>query len=75
MTLRIEVDVDRCEAHADCEQVAPELYQLDDAGELHLQLEDEVPPELAGPAEAGARACPVAALRVVGSEQAVERSE
>ncbi|MGP3916598.1 ferredoxin [Nonomuraea sp. 10N515B] len=60
---RIEVDRDRCEGHGLCEQTAPEIYQLDHEGELDLLFED-VPAQLRGKAEAGARVCPVAALRI-----------
>lgn len=61
---RIEFDRDRCEGHGLCEQTAPEVYRLDDDCELEL-LVDEVPPELQVKAEAGARVCPVAALRLL----------
>lgn len=60
----IELDRPRCEGHGLCEQTAPEIYRLDDDGELEVLIED-VPPELRAKAEAGARVCPVAALRVV----------
>jgi ferredoxin len=61
---RIELDRDRCEGHGLCEETAPEIYRLDDDGELELLVED-VPPQLQAKAEAGARVCPVAALRVL----------
>lgn len=61
--MRVEVDRDRCEGHGLCEQTAPAVYRLDDEGELELLLED-IPPDLRAVAEAGARVCPVAALRV-----------
>lgn len=60
---RIEFDRDRCEGHGLCEEAAPEVYRLDDDAELEL-LVGEVPPELHAQAEAGARVCPVAALRL-----------
>ncbi|GHD24845.1 hypothetical protein GCM10007147_21430 [Nocardiopsis kunsanensis] len=60
----IQLDRDRCEGHGLCEDAAPEIYRLDDDCELEL-LVDEVSPELRSKAEAGARVCPVAALRVV----------
>ena len=62
--VRIEVDRDRCEGHGMCEATAPEVYRLDDDGELEILLED-LPPDLRLKAEAGARVCPVAALHVV----------
>lgn len=60
---RIDVDRDRCEGHGLCEQTAPEVYRLDDDGELEVLVHD-LPAELVAKAEAGARVCPVAALRV-----------
>ena len=62
--MRIEVDRERCDGFGFCEQAAPELVQLDDEGEPEV-LTDAVLAELAGKAEAAARACPVAALRFV----------
>lgn len=32
----IVVDFERCEGHGLCEQTAPEVFRLDDEGELHL---------------------------------------
>ena len=60
---RIVVDRDRCEGHGLCEQTAPQVYRLDDDGQLEI-LVDDVPPSLLAMAEAGARVCPVAALRL-----------
>jgi ferredoxin len=61
---RIDLDELRCEGHGLCESVAPDIYRLDDEGELEILLE-VVPEELKARAEAGARVCPVAALRIV----------
>lgn len=61
--MKVVVDWDKCEGHGLCELTAPEIYQLDDEGELHLLVE-EVDGPLAERAAAGARVCPVAALRV-----------
>jgi len=61
--MRIIVDYERCEGHGLCETSAPQVYQLDDEGNVHLLVE-EVPGHLENAAAAGARACPVAALRV-----------
>lgn len=60
---RIDVDFDRCEGHGLCEQAAPEIFRLDDEGELDLLVTD-VPADMLAKAEAGARVCPVAALRI-----------
>ena len=61
--VRVDIDRDRCEGHGLCEQTAPDIYRLDDEGELEFLVTD-IPPELRAKAEAGARVCPVAALRV-----------
>lgn len=60
---RILVDHDRCEGHGLCEQTAPEVFRLDDEGELHLTHE-EVAAEQRGVVAAAVRVCPVAALRI-----------
>lgn len=62
--IRIEIDKKRCEGHGLCEQVAPEVFQLDDDGIAEVSV-DSIPMELRAKASAGARVCPVAALRLV----------
>jgi ferredoxin len=59
----IEVDLRRCEGHGLCEEAAPELFALDDAGELIVKAVD-VPADLLPQAQAAARSCPVAAIRI-----------
>ena len=64
--MRIEVDYKRCEGHGLCEDQAPDVFELDDEGDLIYRYEgQDVPGELAPDAARGAAACPVAALRVV----------
>ncbi|MBW8792401.1 MAG: ferredoxin [Streptomyces sp.] len=60
---RIVVDFERCEGHGLCEQTAPEVFRLDDEGELHL-TRDEVDAEHESLVAAAVRVCPVAALTV-----------
>jgi len=60
----INADHERCEGHGLCEQIAPEVYRVNDDGEVEL-LVDEVPDGLRAQAEAGARVCPVAALHIL----------
>jgi ferredoxin len=64
--MRVEVDFDRCEGHGFCEESAPELFELADNGELILKRSD-VPEELLEKAIVAARACPVAAIKLLGS--------
>ncbi|QNK80739.1 ferredoxin [Nakamurella sp. PAMC28650] len=60
--MQIWADRDRCEGHGLCADVAPEVYELDDDTVVMLRHR-QLPPELERKAEAGARVCPVAALR------------
>lgn len=64
--MRATVDYDRCESHGLCEVAAPQIYRLDDDGKLHLTIDEAmpVPTDLESTTAAGARACPVAALRI-----------
>jgi len=61
--MKIVLDRPRCEGHGLCEEAAPHLMHLDDAGELVLDRE-EIGAEDVAAAKAAARVCPVAALRV-----------
>lgn len=61
--MKVEVNRDKCEGHGLCEQVAPDVYHLDEEGEL-VVLHEELSPELESDARSGARSCPVAALLV-----------
>lgn len=60
----IEVVEGRCEGHGLCETAAPQLYRLSELGHVEV-LVSALPAELVPLAEAGARLCPVNALRVV----------
>ncbi|MGI5516189.1 ferredoxin [Streptomyces sp. CA-106131] len=61
--MRIVLDRARCEGHGLCEEAAPQLMHLDDDGELVLDREEADQAD-AALANAAARVCPVAALRV-----------
>jgi ferredoxin len=61
--MKIAADRARCEGHGVCADVAPEVYDLDDDAVV-VVLHETVPVELERKAEAGARVCPVAALKV-----------
>jgi ferredoxin len=61
--VKIVADRDRCEGHGLCADTAPEIYDLD--GDAVVVLRHEVVPAgMERRAEAGARVCPVAALRI-----------
>ncbi|GAB2800509.1 hypothetical protein GCM10027073_35810 [Streptomyces chlorus] len=62
--MKIVLDRPRCEGHGLCEEAAPQLMHLDDEGELVLDHEEIGEADVAL-ANAAARVCPVAALRVI----------
>lgn len=64
----IRFDADRCVGHALCNAVAPQVYELDDAGYLASEPTRVIDAALRVPAEAGARACPERALGVADND-------
>ncbi|WP_235038163.1 ferredoxin [Microbacterium sp. 18062] len=69
MSVRVALDRARCEGHGVCEEMAPQVYRLDEAGELEFPLDGvPLPGDVQAAAVAGAAACPVAALRVMREE-------
>lgn len=63
--MKISVMPERCEGHGLCEEAAPEVFQLDDDGNVILLFGDqELPAEQADRANRAVHTCPVAALRI-----------
>ena len=62
--MKIVVDRDRCEANQACMRTAPDIFQVDDADQLHV-LVDEVTPEMRARVELAAKRCPRQALSLV----------
>lgn len=58
--MRVTVDLGRCERHGLCTYAAPDVFTLDDDGELHY---DPAPPERLRPdVQDAVVGCPVAAI-------------
>jgi ferredoxin len=64
--MRINIDTTRCEGFGMCEEVAPDLFKLDEDGNLHVR-EGVLPTDLESRAAAGARVCPVGALKITAT--------
>jgi ferredoxin len=61
--MKVIVDWDLCQGHANCTGDAPEVFHVDDDGKLHVLLEE--PPEgLRSKLELAVRYCPTGALRI-----------
>jgi len=61
MTLVPIVDPNACSAHGDCEDIAPEVFHLDDVAEVVGTGPDDL-------IMAAAEACPSAAIRVIDKD-------
>jgi ferredoxin len=67
--MEVMVDPDRCEGHARCVELAPEVFDLDADGYSRVILEhpDE---SLRASVEAAVRLCPRQAILLVGDQPA-----
>ena len=61
--VKVEVDRDSCEANAVCAGLVPEVFEVDDEDQLHIQVA-EIPAGLADAVRHAVRSCPKAALRL-----------
>lgn len=61
--MRAAVDPDRCEGHARCWDICPEVFQLDEGGHGTVIM-DVVPAELEAKAREAADNCPERAITI-----------
>ncbi|HET6418499.1 MAG TPA: ferredoxin [Polyangiales bacterium] len=59
--MRIKVDFDLCQGHANCMGEAPEVFQVDEQGFLNI-LQEEPPEELREKVELAVKYCPTGAI-------------
>jgi ferredoxin len=62
--LKIHVDQDKCQGHARCKALAPELFDLDDYGNAHEKGDGTVPAALTDKAWLARSNCPEVAIEV-----------
>lgn len=60
--MRIEVDLSLCHGHAQCEDVAPEIFEVRDDGFAHLLITETSDPRLCGLAREASARCPAEAI-------------
>jgi ferredoxin len=65
--IKLILDRPRCEGHGLCEEVAAQLLHIDGEGYAAIDVNEIDTANLAA-AQAAARVCPVAALRLVDGE-------
>ena len=63
--MKIRIDPDKCQGHARCYALAPELFAVDDYGQASVPV-DEVPPESVDRAKLAIANCPEYAIELVG---------
>lgn len=60
--MKVSLNTGTCQANAFCEQVAPQIFQVDDDETTNLYADRELPPELEAAAREAVDVCPVVAL-------------
>ena len=60
--MKLVVDRDRCQGHARCQALAPDLFEVDDAEQKSRVRVDEVPAPLEAAAWSAIRTCPEGAI-------------
>lgn len=63
--MKVTVDRDRCEGHGLCEGVAPQIFALNDDGELEFRFTETVPPGQESAARQAVHVCPLGSLAEV----------
>ena len=66
--MRIRVDPDKCQGHARCYGLAPELFDLDDYGQSTAKNDGRVPVELEDKARLAIANCPEFAIDEIASD-------
>jgi ferredoxin len=64
--MRIVVDLELCQGHAQCEDVAPDIFEVDDNGFARV-LSDSPGESARRRVEEAVRRCPADAIRIVES--------
>jgi ferredoxin len=67
--LKVRVDRERCQGHARCNALAPELFALDEFGNAREVADGIVPPGLEDKAWLAQANCPEFAIEVAETEE------
>jgi ferredoxin len=66
-TIKIHVDQDKCQGHARCKALAPELFDLDQYGNAHEKGDGTIDAALTDKAYLARSNCPEVAIEIVES--------
>lgn len=66
--LRVRIDPEKCQGHARCFALAPELFELDELGNGRVRGDGRVAPELEEKAYLARANCPEFAIEVIEEE-------
>lgn len=64
--MKVMVDYDLCEGHGECVIAAPEVFDLDEAGEKVVVLQETPGEELREKVVEAVKICPIVALQMGG---------
>ena len=65
MSVKVELDIDKCQGYANCLIEAPEIWDFEEATNKAVLIQQNPPEELRAKAESSARGCPAQAITVV----------
>jgi len=65
--VKITVNASVCEGYGNCARIAPELFELDEAGYSQVTDDGVVPPDQEALARHAIDDCPMAAIRADGA--------
>lgn len=63
--MKIQVNAEKCQGHARCYAIAPELFDVDDYGQSSVRGDGVVPVELVDKAKLAIANCPEYAIDVL----------
>lgn len=62
--MKVRIDADRCQGHARCYAIAPDLFDVDDYGQSSVRGDGTVPPDREAVARLAVANCPEFAIEI-----------